>query len=104
MRCWRVAAAGRCRWATQQELGSRVHSLSRERACWRALLVGRAERRGAGPAGWMWAAGKRDGLRVGLWFWVLGWVFLFYFCFLSLFLFPIQTQLKLYLFEFKLKI
>ena len=62
------------------------------------------ERRGAGPAGWMWTAGKRDGLRVGLWFWVLGWVFLFYFCFLSLFLFPIQTQLKLYLFEFKFKI
>ena len=47
-RCWRVAAAGRYRWATQQELGSRVRSLSGERACWRALLVGRAERRGAG--------------------------------------------------------
>ena len=38
------AAAG---GATQQELGSRVRSLSGERACWRALLVGRAERRGA---------------------------------------------------------
>ena len=95
------AAAG---GATQQELGSRVRSLSGERACWRALLVGRAERRGAGPAGWMWAAGKRDGLRVGLWFWVLGWVFLFYLYFLSLSLFPIQTQLKRYLFEFKFKI
>ena len=43
--------------------------------------TGRAEEgcEWTGPAGWMWAAGKRDGLRVGLWFWVLGWVCLFYF-------------------------
>ena len=49
-----------------------------------------AEGGGVDRAGWLRTrpargvlgrAGKRDGLRVGLWFWVLGWVCLFYFYF-----------------------
>ena len=62
----RVEAWAQARAAVVRKGGNRCGELGREAADWA----------GAGLTG---PSGKRDGLRVGLWFWVLGWVCLFYF-------------------------